>query len=96
VYRTHPCLAHIIDHEDGLWLPTRVGLGGSYGLPMASPRSKLAYYTYTADGHRRGQPVGPGWATNPWDQLSWAENYADGRYGSECAAWAFWQQHHWY
>ena len=80
VYRTHPCLAHIIDHEDGTWQPTRVGLGGSYGLPQAQPGAKMA-------------SAGPDWRTNPWTQIRWALQYARARYGSECAAWAWWQAH---
>ncbi len=83
VYRTHPCLARIIDHEDGLWLPVRWGAGGSYGLPQAQPASKM-------------RSAGTDWATNPWTQLRWMIGYAVGRYGSECAAWAFWQAHSWY
>jgi hypothetical protein len=83
VYRSHPCLARIIDNEDGTWEPTRYGAGGSYGLPQAQPGSKM-------------RSAGRDWRTNPWTQLRWAEGYAVGRYGSECAAWAFWRSHHWY
>ncbi len=82
IYRTDPCLAHIIDHEDGTWDPRRVGLSG-YGLPQANPGSKMA--TSGAD-----------WRTNPWTQIRWSRGYATGRYGSECAAWAFWQRNHWW
>jgi hypothetical protein len=83
VYRTHPCIARIIDHEDGTWEPTRYGVGQSYGLPQANPGSKMA-------------SAGPDWRTNPWTQVRWAHGYAVGRYGSECAAWAFWQTHRWW
>ncbi len=83
VYRTDPCLARIIDHENGLWLPTRVGAGGSYGLPQAQPGSKMA-------------SAGADWATNPWTQLRWMRGYVRARYGGSCPAWAFWQTHRWY
>ena len=88
VYRTDPCLAHIVDHEDGTWDPTRSfggghNVNGSYGLGQANPGWKMA-------------PYGKDWRTNPFTQLRWAKAYANGRYGSTCAAWAFWQTHLWW
>jgi hypothetical protein len=83
VYKTDPCLAHIVDHENGLWLPTRYGAGHSYGLPQAQPAEKMA-------------SAGADWRTNPWTQLRWMRGYVNGRYGSSCAAWAFWQRNRWY
>ena len=92
VYRTHPCLAQIIDWEHSGWDPT-VDYGGghgntreSYGLPQGNPGSKMARYSYTNSGHKAGDPTGPDWATNPWTQLRWMINYSIGRYGSECLA----------
>lgn len=55
----------------------------SYGIWQADPGTKMA-------------SAGPDWRTNPWTQLRWAENYAVGRYGSECAAWWFRQSHGWW
>ena len=87
VYRSHPYLAQIIDREDPEWSPLR-SYGGwgdtnaSYGLCQADPGYKM-------DGH-------PGWMTNPWVQLRWCVSYADGSYGSEQAAWVFWQGHSWW
>ncbi len=83
VYRTDPCLAHIVDREDGTWNPQRYGAGGSYGLPQAQPGSKMA-------------SAGSDWRTNPFTQLRWMKRYVNGRYGGSCNAWAFWQQHWWY
>ncbi len=80
IYRTHHCLAEIIDHEDGTWVPTRYGAGSSYGLPQANPGSKM-------------RSAGADWATNPWTQLRWMEGYVRVRYGGECQAWAYWQAH---
>jgi hypothetical protein len=87
VYRSHPCLARIIDREDRSWDPT-VSFGGghnvhdSYGLGQANPGTKMAAF-------------GRDWRTNPWTQLRWMESYA-ARYGGECAAWAFWRTHYWW
>jgi len=38
VYRHDPCLAHIVDHEDGTWVATRYGAGGSYGSAAGAAR----------------------------------------------------------
>jgi hypothetical protein len=87
-YRAHPCLAHIIDHEDGTWDPT-IDYGGghgdveqSYGLVQADPGTKMA-------------STGRDWRTSRATQLRWALAYARSRYGSECGAWNFWHAH-WY
>lgn len=85
VYRTDPCLAHIIDHEDGRWDPTINYSGGhgdvneSYGLGQANPGTKMAAY-------------GRDWRTNPWTQLRWARAYAR-KFGGTCGAWSWWQGH---
>ncbi|MYQ43768.1 lytic transglycosylase domain-containing protein, partial [Streptomyces sp. SID4985] len=34
--------------------------------------------------------------TNPATQIKWGLSYMDGRYGSPCQAWSFWQANHWY
>lgn len=84
-YRTHPCLARIVDVEDPQWDPTisfggRHDPGSSYGLPQANPGTKMV-------------TAGRDWLTNPWTQLRWAGDYARARYGSECAAWAYRSSH---
>lgn len=78
-YRTDPCLAAIVDVEDGTWDPT-VDYGGghgntseSYGLGQANPGTKMS-------------PYGPRWRTDAATQLRWMRAYAVGRYGSACAA----------
>lgn len=81
IYRTHPCLARIVDVEDHTWDPT-ISYGGghnvndSYGLWQANPGTKM-------------KSAGKDWRTNPWTQLRWAVSYANSRYGSECQAWQF-------
>lgn len=98
VYRTHPCLAAIIDVEDPSWDPT-ISYGGghnvndSYGLGQANPGTKTARYSYTNSGHRAGELTGPNWRTSVWVQLRWASNYAIGRYGSECLALSYRRAH---
>ena len=99
VYRNDPCLANIIDNENGRWDPT-VDFGGghgntaeSYGLPQANPGTKLAYYAYTVGRQRAGDPTRKDWATNALVQINWARNYAIGKFGSTCAAWAYWRAH---
>lgn len=85
-YQAHPCLAQIIDREDGAWDPT-VDFGGghgntaeSYGLVQANPGTKMV-------------SAGPLWRTDAATQIRWGLSYARARYGSECAAWAYWQGH---
>lgn len=85
-YRTHPCLARIIDRENGWWDQT-VNYGGghgnvylSYGLPQANPGTKMV-------------SAGPDWRTSRRTQLRWMIGYTRGRYGSECAALAHWLKH---
>jgi len=79
-YHYHPCLARIIDLEDGMWDPT-IDYGGghgntseAYGLPQAYPGTKMA-------------SAGPDWQTSRETQLRWMHDYAVERFGSECGAW---------
>lgn len=77
------CAANIITRESN-WNPHATNpTSGAYGLAQALPGSKMA-------------AAGPDWATNPATQLAWMRDYVDSRYGGACAAWAFWQAHHWY
>jgi hypothetical protein len=52
----------------------------AYGIPQASPGSKMA-------------AEGPDWLTSPQAQIRWGENYIEGQYGTPCQAWAYWQAH---
>lgn len=78
-WRLHPCLAQIIEWENGWWDPTIHNGGGhgdtsrSYGLPQALPGTKMA-------------SAGRDWRTSPATQLRWMRGYAVSRYGSECGA----------
>lgn len=55
----------------------------AYGIPQALPGSKMA-------------SAGKDWRTNPITQVKWGIHYVNGRYGSGCGAWNFWQGHGWY
>lgn len=91
LHRTNPCLAQIVDVEDGTYQPTR-SFGGygdfnaSYGLGQADPGTKMVGFSYTVGTEHAGQSPGPRWATDLWTQLRWMRNYVLGRYGSYCGA----------
>lgn len=95
VYRSDQCLAQIIDRETGgtwnpriyngfgHWHPGDPPSNRSYGLPQAQPPEKMARY-------------GKDWRTSWRTQLKWAREYAVDRYGSACAALAFWLRNRWW
>ncbi|MEU1283310.1 transglycosylase SLT domain-containing protein [Kitasatospora sp. NPDC005856] len=77
------CFSNIVFRESS-WNPLAVNASsGAYGLVQALPGSKMA-------------SAGADWRTNPATQIKWGLNYMNTRYGSPCAAWSFWQGHHWY
>ena len=77
------CFSHIVSHESGWSVTATNPSSGSYGLVQALPASKMA-------------SAGPDWRTNAATQIRRGLQYMNGRYGSPCAAWAFWQAHSWY
>ncbi|MFE9253141.1 lytic transglycosylase domain-containing protein [Streptomyces sp. NPDC007088] len=77
------CFSNIVNHESS-WNYRATNAGsGAYGLVQALPGSKMA-------------SAGADWQTNPATQIKWGLNYMDGRYGSPCGAWSFWQANSWY
>jgi hypothetical protein len=77
------CLLKLWNKESG-WNHTALNRSsGAYGIPQALPGSKMA-------------SAGDDWRTNPITQVKWGIKYVNGRYGSPCGAWNFWQSHHWY
>jgi hypothetical protein len=56
---------------------------GAYGIPQALPGSKMAAF-------------GSNWRYSPLIQVKWGIWYVTSRYGSACAAYAFWQNNGWY
>ncbi len=86
---------YIISRESG-WCPTKlqghhdcppyapayIPSGYGYGLPQATPGSKMS-------------TAGADWQTNPVTQLRWSSGYAQ-KYGGWAGAYNFWQAHHYW
>ncbi|MCN9244439.1 lytic transglycosylase domain-containing protein [Streptomyces sp. RY43-2] len=77
------CFSNIVNHESTWNYRATNASSGAYGLVQALPGSKMA-------------SAGADWQTNPATQIKWGLNYMNGRYGSPCGAWSFWQANHWY
>ena len=77
------CAAALITRESGWQVHALDPSSGAYGLAQALPGSKMA-------------AAGPDWHDDGGTQLRWMRSYVNSRYGSACAAWAFWQAHSWY
>ena len=77
------CLDALFSAESGWRVNASNPSTGAYGIPQALPGSKMA-------------TVGADWQTNPATQITWGLNYINGRYGTPCDAWAFFQAKHWY
>lgn len=79
----YACLNQIWTRESN-WNPFATNrTSGAYGIPQALPGTKMA-------------TAGADWRTNPVTQVKWGLGYIHAAYGSACAAWSFWQAHHWY
>ncbi len=78
----YSCLNNIWTRESG-WRYNAENASGAYGIPQALPGSKMA-------------TAGSDWQTNPATQIKWGLGYIQGRYGTPCDAWSFWQAHGWY
>jgi hypothetical protein len=79
----YPCLNNIWTRESGWRYNAQNGESGAYGIPQALPGDKMA-------------SAGPDWQTNVTTQIDWGLGYIQGRYGTPCDAWSFWQAHGWY
>ncbi|WP_199827514.1 aggregation-promoting factor C-terminal-like domain-containing protein [Streptomyces xylophagus] len=77
------CFSNIVDHESSWNYRAVNASSGAYGLFQALPGSKMS-------------SVGSDWQTNPATQIKWGLQYMNGRYGSPCEAWTFWQANHYY
>ncbi|GHH77342.1 hypothetical protein GCM10018793_25180 [Streptomyces sulfonofaciens] len=77
------CFSNIVSHESGWNYHAVNASSGAYGLFQALPGSKMS-------------SAGADWQTNPATQVKWGLSYMDGRYGSPCSAWSFWQANSWY
>ncbi|MEU4177703.1 transglycosylase SLT domain-containing protein [Streptomyces sp. NPDC026589] len=77
------CFSNIVDHESTWNYRASNPSSGAYGLMQALPGHKMS-------------SAGADWQTNPATQIKWGLSYMDGRYGSPCGAWSFWQANNWY
>ncbi|MFB7246904.1 transglycosylase SLT domain-containing protein [Streptomyces populi] len=77
------CFSNIVNHESSWNYHAVNASSGAYGLFQALPAGKYS-------------SAGSDWQTNPATQIKWGLNYMNGRYGSPCEAWSFWQANHWY
>lgn len=76
------CLDNIWTRESN-WNYLAQNASGAYGIPQALPGSKMA-------------SAGSDWQTNPATQIKWGLGYIQGKYGTPCDAWSFWQANGWY
>jgi Tachylectin len=76
------CFSNIASRESS-WRWNAGSPSGAYGIPQAVPGVKMG-----ADGSD--------WLTNPLTQVSWMMDYVGAKYGTPCAAWAFWSAHGFY
>jgi hypothetical protein len=77
------CFSNIVDHESGWNYRATNPSSGAYGLVQALPGTKMS-------------SAGADWQSNPATQIKWGLSYMNGRYGSPCGAWSFWQANRWY
>ncbi|KIE26451.1 hypothetical protein LK08_14830 [Streptomyces sp. MUSC 125] len=77
------CFSNIVNHESSWNMHAVNASSGAYGLFQALPASKMS-------------TAGADWRTNPATQIKWGLGYMNGRYGSPCQAWTFWQANHYY
>ncbi|MFD8733029.1 transglycosylase SLT domain-containing protein, partial [Streptomyces sp. NPDC059611] len=77
------CFSNIVNHESTWNYRATNASSGAYGLMQALPGHKMA-------------SAGADWQSNPATQIKWGLSYMDGRYGSPCGAWSFWQANNWY
>jgi hypothetical protein len=82
--RQYNCI-NAIWTKESKWNPLAGNPNGAYGIPQAFPGTKMAAF-------------GSNWRYSPLTQVKWGLWYVDSRYGSACAAYAFWSApgHGWY
>lgn len=70
------CLETLWSHESNWDHTARNPSGGASGIPQLHPSA---------------HSFPPGYHDSPRIQIEWGLDYIQGRYGTPCAAWAFWQ-----
>lgn len=94
-----PYVYFIINHENGLWCPTRwQGTSGcpeyySEKFPGAETSTKVGYGMCQSTPAIKMSSAGSDWRTNAVTQMRWCAGYAIGRYGSWSAAYEYWIAH---
>jgi uncharacterized protein YabE (DUF348 family) len=94
-----PYVYFIINHENGLWCPTRYqGTSGCPAyyvekFPGAETSTSTGYGLCQATPGSKMASAGADWRTSAVTQLKWCSGYATGRYGSWGGAYNFWIAH---
>jgi hypothetical protein len=78
-----PCLDKLWTRESHWNTSATNSSSGAYGIPQASPGSKMA-------------SIASDWRTNPATQIKWGLGYIEGRYTNPCGAWTQSQNTGWY
>ncbi len=94
-----PYVYFIINHENGLWCPTRYQ--GTQGCPPYYVEKFPGAETDTNTGYGLCQSTpgikmataGEDWRTNAVTQLKWCASYAQRRHGGWAGAYAYWISH---
>jgi hypothetical protein len=77
------CLNPLWEHESGWSVTAENAASGAYGIPQATPGSRMS-------------SAGPDWQTNATTQIKWGLQYIKSTYGSPCAAYSHEQATGWY
>lgn len=75
----YACLVNLWERESNWNYQAENPSSGAYGIVQALPPEKM-------------NSVGSDWKTNPKTQIVWGLIYIEGRYGTPCGAWEFWQE----
>ena len=94
-----PYVYFIINHENGLWCPTRYQ--GTRGCPAYYVEKFPGAETSTSTGYGLCQSTpgskmssaGADWRTNAVTQLRWCSSYAASRHGGWAGAYEYWIRH---
>ena len=92
--------AYIIDHENGMWCPTR--WQGQSGCPAtyaekfsgAESSASVGYGLCQSTPAIKMASAGADWRMNPVTQMKWCTSYAISRYGSWTVAYQHWLSAH--
>jgi uncharacterized protein YabE (DUF348 family) len=89
--------AYIVDHENGLWCPTRwqgQSVCTADYVALYAPNAQVGYGLCQATPGDKMASAGSDWETNPVTQMEWCNSYAASRYGSWYNAYTHWVANH--